>query len=280
MNRMIKIFIVGLFLLAVLQAPGFCEEFLLKSGEKLNGELISYEGTTFRVKSKFGVLSIEEKDLAVIGFNTKEGVLEVMMGTPTKNDRDRVKGTLETVREGEFRIKTDYGYVVINALDKLSGIGLTQDSSALGSEIGQPGSKEVPAGKRVQFDSKTAMGKDEYVQIAVNSLTILKDGRIQLDIDWENINEEKLPMEIKILDPQTRTYLIDNLGNEYLYVESSTITEREILVRPGVKKSASFIFPKIQNGATGFTLYLDYWGQREGRSSFDDRLIIEGLDIK
>ena len=62
---------------------------------------MSYDGTTFRVKSKFGVLSIEASELAVIGLNTEEGVVDIVIGAPTPDDRDRVKGTIEYVREGE-----------------------------------------------------------------------------------------------------------------------------------------------------------------------------------
>lgn len=100
------------------------QEFHLKSGEIVSGELIGYEEGTYRVKSKYGVLSVLAEDVASVTFNAEDGVVTVLTeGLPTAQDTDLIRGTVEWIRNGELRIATEYGYVVVNKLKKLKEIG-------------------------------------------------------------------------------------------------------------------------------------------------------------
>jgi TolB-like protein len=147
-----------------------------------------------------------------------------------------------------------------------------------------PASISKSIGKQVNFTNKIitkgVKGENEFIKFSVQSLTILQDGRIKLDVTWENINQDKLPIEIKLINPQNNLYLIDDVGHEYTYIESEGATEHKITIRPGAKKTASFIFSQIQLGANLVTLYIDFWGQREGKNDYTDRFIIEGLSLK
>lgn len=169
------------------------------------------------------------------------------------------------------------------AIEELLAQGVDFGSSP-GSASDSPKTPVNVTGKQVHFTSKTltkgVKTNDEYIRFSVLSLTILQDGRIQIHTTWENINQDKLPIEVKLEDPQTNLYLVDDLGNEYAYLESEGITEQKTLIRPGAKKSASFIFSPMQSGATVFVLYIDYWRQREGKSWYTDRYIVEGLNLK
>lgn len=126
MKNGVRVAVAAVLLVFCACSSSFGAEFRLKNGDAVSGELMSYDGTTFRVKSSFGVLSIEASDMAVIGLNTEEGVVDIVLGAPTASDRDRVRGAIEYVREGEVKIKTDYGYVVVNPLDKATGIFLSE----------------------------------------------------------------------------------------------------------------------------------------------------------
>lgn len=140
------------------------------------------------------------------------------------------------------------------------------------------------AGKQVQFTGKTltrgVKTNDEYIRFSVLSLIILQDRRIQLHTAWDNINQDRLPIEVKLYNPQANLYLVDDLGNEYAYLESEGITEQKTVIRPGAKKTASFIFSPIQSGASTLALYIDYWSHREGSYSNIERYIVEGLNLK
>lgn len=150
MKKVLRLSVIGTLLVFLVCPLSFGAEFRLKNGDSVTGELVSYDGTTFRVKSKFGVLSIEASEIAVIGLNTEEGLVDIVLGTPTTDDRDRVKGTIEYVREGEVKIKTDYGYVVVNPLDKATGIFMSE------AEAGkvQAGTANQPATGQQVIESK------------------------------------------------------------------------------------------------------------------------------
>lgn len=126
MKKVLRLSIIGALLFFSVCPSSFGAEFRLKSGDSVTGELMSYDGTTFRVKSKFGVLSVEASELSIIGLNTEEGIVDIVLGAPAVDDRDRIKGTIEYVREGEVKIKTDYGYVVVNPLEKATGIFMSE----------------------------------------------------------------------------------------------------------------------------------------------------------
>jgi len=105
------------------------QEFHLKSGETISGELSSYEEGTYRVKSKYGVLSIEVKDAASIIFNSNDGIVTVLTEvSPTAQDTDLIRGSVKSIRSGELRVFTEYGDVVVNKLEKLQKISTVEFS--------------------------------------------------------------------------------------------------------------------------------------------------------
>ncbi len=97
---------------------------------------------------------------------------------------------------------------------------------------------------------------------------------------WENINQDKLPISVRLEEPKNNLYLVDDAGHEYAYLENEGITEQETIIRPGVKKSASFIFSQIQLGANTASLYIDFWAMRENKNFYTERFIVESLNFK
>ena len=164
---------------------------------------------------------------------------------------------------------------------------LVQEINFKGNVGNSSGSQQAPrniSGKQIQITGKslTTGQKNKqynYIRFSLVSLLILQDGRIQFNTTWENINQDRLPMEVKLEKPQSNMYLVDDIGNEYAYLESEGITEQNTLVRPGTRKSASFIFSKIKSGANSLTLYMDFWAQREGKGYYTDRFIVDGLKL-
>jgi hypothetical protein len=99
------------------------QEFHLKSGETISGEVISYDEGTYRVRSKYGVLSISATDVASVIFNAANGVVTVLTEvSPAAANPDQIRGTVESFRNGELKIVTEYGYAVVNKLEKLKQI--------------------------------------------------------------------------------------------------------------------------------------------------------------
>ncbi len=93
--------------------PAWAETFHLKSGDTVTGELMGFDGQTYRARSKYGILSFDAKDVTAVAFNAAQGVVEIARGSPTKDDRDRIRGTVESYRNGVLRVKTAYGYLVV-----------------------------------------------------------------------------------------------------------------------------------------------------------------------
>lgn len=105
------------------------QEFHLKSGEIISGELISYEDGAYRLKSKYGILSILAEDVASALFNPEEGVVTLVTATPTTaKSPDLIRGTLQTIQNGTVRVKTKYGDVVVNTLDTVKYIASDQEA--------------------------------------------------------------------------------------------------------------------------------------------------------
>jgi hypothetical protein len=211
MRRGITLFIVTVCLAGLVCSASFAEKFYLKGGDVVSGELISYENDTFRVKSALGVLSIEASQLIQIRGNSDEGVVTIVIGTPTPENQDRITGTIETAREGEFRIKTEYGYVVVNSLDKLAGI--TLDTSA---EIADPTSKTVPTPKPQVCENNKFLFELYHCTLAGNTVTCAFKAK--------NNDKDK---GLQFLD-ETRMY--DDFGEEYKATQ----------VQVGPKKSNGF----------------------------------------
>ena len=126
MKKIVNIIMIAFVVSCLCYSVSFGARFRLKNGDSATGELVSYDGKVFRVKSQFGVISIEKKDMAAIELNTEQGVVDVVFGSPSAEDRDRIRGEIEYVRENEVKIKTDYGYVVIAPPEKLTGIFLSE----------------------------------------------------------------------------------------------------------------------------------------------------------
>lgn len=143
MKKIVSVVVMVLVISCVWGSVSFGARFRLKNGDSATGELVSYDGKVFRVKSQFGMLSIETADMAAIEMNTEQGVVDVVLGAPSAEDRDRIKGEIEYVRENEVKIKTDYGYVVIAPPDKLTGIFLSEADRKKPTE-GGPGSEQKP----------------------------------------------------------------------------------------------------------------------------------------
>ena len=125
MRNLAKMLILVLLSVCLFCPASFGEKFVMKSGELITGEMISYDGKTFRVKSSMGILSIELSDIEKIeGKSAEGGIVGIFTGAPAPQTPDRITGAIEYVQDGELRIKTDYGYVVINVLNKMTGIDL------------------------------------------------------------------------------------------------------------------------------------------------------------
>lgn len=215
MRRGVKIFTIVLLLTIVCCSLSFGEEFRMKTGEMVSGELMSYEDGTFRVKSKFGILSIEAGDLAAIGVNTEEGIVDIVLGTPTKDNRDRITGTIEYVREGELKIKTEYGYVVVNPMNKATGIFL---SAAEAGKMPKPG---APA----ESKEKLFEGKEythEYLTQRVADVVKAESGEVKVAILHINNADQSKPTILK--QPEQYTYIVDNYGEKYPYAGSEGIS--------------------------------------------------------
>jgi hypothetical protein len=54
MRIFVKIVVIVVFFVVVLCPLSFGEKFVMKSGEQITGEIVSYDGKTFRVKSPIG----------------------------------------------------------------------------------------------------------------------------------------------------------------------------------------------------------------------------------
>lgn len=215
MRRGLKIFTIVSLLTIVYCSLSFGEEFRMKTGEMVSGELMSYEDGTFRVKSKFGILSIEASDLAAIGVNTEEGIVDIVLGTPTKDNRDRITGTIEYVREGELKIKTEYGYVVVNPMNKATGIFL---SEAATGQMPKPGASAVS-------EEKLFEGKEfshELVTQRVVDVVKTESGEIKVAI--LHINNLSETQRTILSEPEQYTYLVDNYGEKYPYTGSEGIS--------------------------------------------------------
>jgi len=52
----------------------------------------------------------------------ERGVVDIELGTPMKDSRDRIRGTVESFQNGVLRIKTSYGYVVIEDPQKIGQV--------------------------------------------------------------------------------------------------------------------------------------------------------------
>jgi hypothetical protein len=135
MRTFVKIVVIVVFFIVVLCPLSFGEKFVMKSDERITGEIVSYDGKTFRVKSPMGILSIELGDVEKIEGNSVEGIVGIFTGAPSPQTPDRITGTIEYVQNGELRIKTEYGYVVVYTLNKVTGIDLKpQDISGTGAK--------------------------------------------------------------------------------------------------------------------------------------------------
>jgi hypothetical protein len=155
MRNLAKTLIVVLLFVCVFCPASFGEKFVMKSGEQITGEIVSYDGKTFRVKSPMGILSIELIDVEKIEGNAEEGVLSIFTGVPSSYEPDRVTGTIEYIREGEMRIKTTYGYVVVYTLPKVTGIDLKPKVPP------ESGKKGRAAKVQLRSEPTTIASKDE-----------------------------------------------------------------------------------------------------------------------
>jgi hypothetical protein len=136
MRKLLSVLIIGVFLTITFCSLSFGATFHMKTGEVLTGDIVSYDGKMFRVKSNMGILSMEVKEIENITGNNEEGLISVFTGTPSYYEPDRITGTIEYIREGELRIKTKYGYMVINDLNTIVGIDLKlQEDTGTGVKV-------------------------------------------------------------------------------------------------------------------------------------------------
>lgn len=254
MKKVLRLLVITSLLIFLACPLSFGAEFRLKSGDSVTGELMSYDGTTFRVKSKFGVLSIEASEMAVIGLNTEEGLVDIVLGTPTTDDRDRVKGTIEYVREGEVKIKTDYGYVVVNPLDKATGIFMSEAEAGkakTGTAVNQPATgQQIVEAKGLNFTLQECKrsGKSTTCYFLITS----------------NGQDRELTLYGDRGSGDRGSRLFDNLGNEYR-ANMSQLGDNahgryvKKLLPAGIPIKASLGFEGISSEANQISL-LEVWG--------------------
>jgi len=90
--------------------------------------------------------------------------------------------------------------------------------------------------------------QDEWLEVKVASYEILEDGTMQLAFLFKNKLEKS--EWIYLIEPEKRTYLVDNFGFRYFYQKSSlplTREEREEFP-PGVSFRVFFTFPPLREG--------------------------------
>lgn len=258
MKKMMSVVVIVLVLSGLCYSVSFGAEFRLKNGDAVSGELMSYDGTIFRVKSSFGVLSIEASEMAVIGLNTEEGVVDIVLGAPTTSDRDRVKGTIEYVREGEVKIKTDYGYVVVNPLDKATGIFLSEAEAGQvkpGAAIQPVKGQQVVEAKGINFTLQECKRSGESVTCYFLITSNGQDRKLQLYGD-------------------DASRLFDDAGNEYRANMSQLGDESDNdyvtkTLPTGIPIKASLGFEGIASGANLIAL-IELWnyGDYDGGGKF------------
>ena len=248
MKNVLRVLVIALLLVFLCCPSGFGAEFRLKSGDSVTGDLMSYDGTTFRVKSKFGVLSIEASELGVIGINSEEGIVDIVLGTPTSDDRDRIKGTIEYVREGEVKIKTEYGYVVVNPLDKATGIF---SSEAETGKMAKPGGSV--ASKENLFEGKEF--SHEYLTQRVIDVATTENGEVKIAV--LHINNFDESRSTRLEEPEQYTYIVDNDGEKYPYsaAEGISTDKFDFPSKVPVKLWFSFKKGKTEKPITTITLF-------------------------
>jgi hypothetical protein len=231
--------------------------------------LMSYENGTFRVKSKFGVLSIEASDLAAIGVNTEEGIVDIVIGTPTKDNRDRITGAIEYVREGELKIKTEYGYVVVNPLNKAAEIALSEVTTA---EVTKPKAPVV---------SKEEMFKDKGIStdtFTIQVIDVVKDKSGELRVALSFINNWSNGAKFWLSEPEKHSYIVDDQGKQYSYVSSLGIpTESKELFPMKTPVRFWFTFQKIEKPISSFSFFSTIVQQYGG--SMEVKVIIPDIPV-
>ena len=152
------------------------QEFRLKSGETVSGEVVSYAEGVYRVRSKYGVLSINGEDVASVLCNAKGGIVTVFTAVaPTAKESDVLRGTVDSFRNGGLKIVTEYGYVVVDKLEKLKQIDSSDSSeSILGEWHGKIGISDVTL---VLAIGKQLSGTITYNDVEEKLIGELKDGR-------------------------------------------------------------------------------------------------------
>lgn len=215
----------------------FGAEFRLKNGDVVTGDLMSYDGIAFQVKSTFGTISIDVADLAVVGLNAEEGVVDIVIGLPRVENRDRIRGEIESIIEDEVKIKTAYGYVVVNSLDQATGIFLSEAETKT-SDIEEKGQltldQQVLEAKGFMFTLQECKKAGESLSCHFLITSREQDRKFVIYRDWNN----------------ARSRVFDDTGNEYwaravhLASESRESSVGNILIA-GVPTKASLTFEGI-----------------------------------
>ena len=100
----------------------------------------------------------------------------------------------------------------------------------------------------------------------VTSITILSDGKIQLNVSWKVASLSNLSGVV--IQPDTdnhNMYLVDDLGNRMDHIETGGDTIQQVELFNGQTKEGWFLFPTPHPSASSFYFVDDDNGVRSSR---------------
>lgn len=204
-NVLIRSSIIVLCFIILSSTSSFGEKFYLKDGDVITGELIGYQENAFQVKSKLGTITISVSEIVQMTGKSDQGIVNIFIGKPTVGEQDRITGTLESVKSGEIRITTDYGYVVINAFDKLANLILDPAAvKSLTKEVSPQGEEKKPS--QQSTDAKDFTFRLNGCRVSGQSATC--------EMTVTNNKEERVLIS-DVYGSGRGHLLYDDLGNKY-----------------------------------------------------------------
>lgn len=211
------------------------------------------------------------------------GASAIITGTITElGDEVRVNARVISTKTGEIMSVARTTLPVTGVVKKLIDQHSNTSSSATKNSYRSNNKNQknlVLTNNSIEFNDLLFVSELETVEL--KKLEILDDSKIKVDLKFKNTNEEKLVMDVKLINPSNDIYLVDDLGNEYRFIKSNLFSENTVtVIRPGVIKNVFFLFESISPKASTLSLYFNYWRQRRGRSSSEERAVFDSIPLK
>jgi hypothetical protein len=125
-----------ILLVCILVTRGEAVEFQLVNGDKVSGELLAYDGQSYRVQSLYETLQISAEQVVTILVNPQGGVVTIIDQSEQAQETS-ITGKLASFENGVWKVVTPYGYVMIQA-EQLKQITTQQGMQAAAIQKSQP----------------------------------------------------------------------------------------------------------------------------------------------